>query len=243
MTVIYKNRQTLIDLNKKLQLEKGFIPIVQRQFRDEIKLFRSSFIEFEDVPTLNADEWVAILQHQYDRSFNVFANLFGMSDLEKSFVFDNFDKFSDNRSGTDSAIIIDTTRREMVSSLNQAETALREEGLDVTRTSIAATASRILSRSMSPRVGSISTTETQAPSEEAKFSEASAKKKQQKTWNTILDGLERPAHLLADGQKVAINEPFNVKGELLKQPGDTSLGATIGNVIRCRCGAEYEAIV
>lgn len=240
MKLTCKNRQTSIDLNKKLQLERVFVPIVKRQFRDEIKRFRAAFVEFEDLPALDADEWVGLLQKQYDKSFNVFTNLFGMSDLEKAMLFDSFDRFSESRSASDSAIIIDTTRREMVSSLGKAETALREEGLDVSRIAIAATASRMLARTMVPRVGSIATTETQAPSEQAKFDEAAAKKKQEKTWNTILDGLERPAHFIADGQKVAINDPFNVKGELLNQPGDTSLGATIGNVINCRCGADYK---
>ena len=44
-------------------------------------------------------------------------------------------------------------------------------------------------------------------------------------------------HVAADGQKVDINEPFIVSGQLLKIPGDTSLGASLGNVINCMCGS------
>ena len=36
-------------------------------------------------------------------------------------------------------------------------------------------------------------------------------------------------------QIVAATEPFVVSGERLKYPGDTSLGASAGNVINCRC--------
>lgn len=234
-----KDQETLIDLNKKLKLERPFIPIIRAQFAKERKKLVSSFIEFEDIPKLDVDEWQSLIQTQYDKSFDVFSTVFGMSNFERSMLHDNFDKFSEFRSTSDSAIIIDTTQRQMVSSLNEAETALREEGLEISRIAIAATANRIFSRKVAPRVTSIAATETQAPAEEAKFAEADAKRKEVKVWNTILDGLEREAHLFADGQKVAINDPFQVKGELLKQPGDTSLGATIGNIIRCRCGASY----
>jgi len=56
-----------------------------------------------------------------------------------------------------------------------------------------------------------------------------------KSWQTILDGREREAHGEADGQVQDVNNPFVVGGELLKFPGDTSLGATLGNIINCRC--------
>ena len=58
-----------------------------------------------------------------------------------------------------------------------------------------------------------------------------------KTWVTVGDERVRPAHVAADDQIVNINQPFRVGGELLFIPGDTSLGATVGNVIRCRCAA------
>ncbi len=56
-----------------------------------------------------------------------------------------------------------------------------------------------------------------------------------KEWRTILDGKERDSHHEADGQTVSIIMPFNVGGELLMFPGDTSLGASPGNIINCRC--------
>lgn len=64
-----------------------------------------------------------------------------------------------------------------------------------------------------------------------------------KEWVTAGDEIvRRPPeskfnHVRADGQKVDIDEPFNVSGEQLKIPGDTSLGASLGNVINCRCNS------
>lgn len=42
-------------------------------------------------------------------------------------------------------------------------------------------------------------------------------------------------HKDADGQIVAIDQPFIVSGERLMFPGDRSLGASKGNLIHCRC--------
>jgi hypothetical protein len=42
-----------------------------------------------------------------------------------------------------------------------------------------------------------------------------------------------------NGQVVPISRPFRVSGELLQHPGDSSLGASAGNVVACRCVARY----
>jgi len=55
----------------------------------------------------------------------------------------------------------------------------------------------------------------------------------EKEWISVGDSLVREAHLAADGQKKKISEPFVVGGELLRWPGDTSLGASLGNIINC----------
>lgn len=55
------------------------------------------------------------------------------------------------------------------------------------------------------------------------------------TWLSMQNEKVRLFHLEADGQTVPIDEPFEVGGELLMFPGDTSLGASLQNVIRCRC--------
>jgi uncharacterized protein with gpF-like domain len=45
----------------------------------------------------------------------------------------------------------------------------------------------------------------------------------------------RPAHVEANGQIVPFKQPFDVDGQSLMYPGDMSLGASIDNVINCRC--------
>lgn len=42
-------------------------------------------------------------------------------------------------------------------------------------------------------------------------------------------------HRAAEGQTVPIDQPFLVSGEELMFPGDASRGASIGNIIQCRC--------
>jgi HK97 family phage portal protein len=54
-----------------------------------------------------------------------------------------------------------------------------------------------------------------------------------KEWLTSLDGRERPSHHDANGQVVAIDEPFIVGGSQMMQPGDQN--APIGEVANCRC--------
>ena len=60
-----------------------------------------------------------------------------------------------------------------------------------------------------------------------------------KTWVTAGDDKVREAHIEADGQEQNIDDAFEVDGELLMKPRDTSLGASAGNTINCRCSAVY----
>lgn len=63
--------------------------------------------------------------------------------------------------------------------------------------------------------------------------------KKMKRWRTIIDGKEREWHEEINGVTIPIAEPFEVGGELLMYPLDTSLGASAGNIANCRCIAEY----
>lgn len=46
-------------------------------------------------------------------------------------------------------------------------------------------------------------------------------------------------HWVAEGIEVPVNEPFIVSGEELMFPGDGGRGASLGNIINCRCSAHY----
>lgn len=56
-----------------------------------------------------------------------------------------------------------------------------------------------------------------------------------KTWNSLLDGRERPAHHDAHGQEVTVASAFTVGGASLRFPGDSSLGAPLSQTANCRC--------
>lgn len=64
----------------------------------------------------------------------------------------------------------------------------------------------------------------------------------EKEWYASKDDVTREAHDLADGQRVPVDEPYEVDGEELMFPGDTSLGAGAGNVCRCRCTELYHPV-
>lgn len=56
-----------------------------------------------------------------------------------------------------------------------------------------------------------------------------------KQWACAFTENSRKAHKKANGQIVGLDEPFIVDGEKLMHPGDSSMGASAGNVINCRC--------
>ena len=60
-----------------------------------------------------------------------------------------------------------------------------------------------------------------------------------KEWAAILDDRTRGGHAMADGQTQNMNDPYIVNGEYLMYPSDTSLGASLGNIINCRCSSLY----
>lgn len=60
-----------------------------------------------------------------------------------------------------------------------------------------------------------------------------------KQWVTTRDGRTREAHRAVMGQTKPIDEAFIVDGERLMYPGDSSLGASAGNTINCRCTMVY----
>lgn len=156
-----------------------------------------------------------------------------------------------------------TTQDEIEEVANQTIAAELEEGNAITGTAFAAVLTRNLRQRFISRVNTIAITETQFSSEKVKQTEAAVVSRDgqitptsagasqlisgrvtgdpetTKEWAAILDQVTREAHVIADGQTQSINEPFVVDSEFLMEPGDSSLGATAGNVINCRCSALY----
>jgi hypothetical protein len=143
--------------------------------------------------------------------------------------------------------------------LARAEQAAAEVAL--TELEIATNSGAIFRRKLDGRTTGIVMLETQAPAEASKLTRveiligeepslsggpARPSERATKEWVNLGDSRVRAGdsgfdHLFA-AQQVPINMPFNVSGEQLMFPGDTSRGATLGNVVNCRCSAVYQTV-
>jgi hypothetical protein len=63
----------------------------------------------------------------------------------------------------------------------------------------------------------------------------------EKEWGAIFVRT-REAHEEADGQRVPLDEPFDVGGEKMMYPGDETLGAGPENIINCHCFVMYHVV-
>lgn len=63
-----------------------------------------------------------------------------------------------------------------------------------------------------------------------------------KEWLNTGDDRTRDDHLDAGGQVVPIDSAYEVGGEKMMFPGDTSLGASAENTIQCRCSEVYQVV-
>lgn len=167
--------------------------------------------------------------------------------------------FFGGRAPEQAEIITGTNQNDIEASINTAIMISQEDaaatGTPQSRVDIAVLAGAGLSRRLTGRVRGIAALETQAVAEAAKATEAQILTFQppsvvggslrespvMKEWITVADERVRQAHVFADSQEVTLNQPFSVGGEALRWPGDTSLGASAGNVINCRCSSVVDA--
>lgn len=156
------------------------------------------------------------------------------------------------RAATQTDFILDTVEKELQTASEKATIDAAMDGATLTRNQRANIVADDFSGRIPGKVENIATYETNAMAEETKLVEAQtivdssvivsgivASIAMRKTWNAILDSKTRDSHVLADLQNKSVIEPFIVQGQRLRVPGDTSLGATLDNVIGCRCSASY----
>jgi hypothetical protein len=100
------------------------------------------------------------------------------------------------------------------------------------------------------RIGAIANVNTNGPAEEARHEyvlQNNANARIFQTWQCMLDARVRHPprsrfdHLAPHGQTVGVQEAFEISGEMLRYPGDTSMGASLGNIVNCRCTVQYRA--
>ncbi len=157
-----------------------------------------------------------------------------------------------------SGFILRTTQKELQAITARVIANAIAQGEDLTLKEIAARVEKEFNASSAGRIDTIAATETQGPSETTKLIIATVLAATVidvlgpdggpvpgtviKTWNTIIDSVTRPAHIRANGQTIRNNTAFVVGGERLPAPGNSSLGASLKNVINCRCTATYSVV-
>ena len=148
-------------------------------------------------------------------------------------------------------IISDTNQKNINQSIAEAADLRDDADKPFSRRDQAVFAGVGTLRKLKGRQQSIAITETQNAAETAKATEADvlagrkpsvvaasgAPANIDKEWVTVGDQNVRDSHVLADSQTRDVSKPFTVEGQLLRYPGDTSLGASAANVINCRCSA------
>ena len=187
------------------------------------------------------------------------------TNVENALIAGSLSIFFANRKIEQSQIITRTNQRDINRSIVAADRQLTESaevGAIVTNREVARTAGTLLRRKLKGRSGTIATTEIQVAAEISKAIEANVltrtpfvlirmpptplglpPPKLRKEWVSAGDEKVRRAtrgpfsHVAADGQIVDVDKPFIVSGQRLMIPGDTSLGASLGNVVRCRCAS------
>lgn len=150
------------------------------------------------------------------------------------------------RKDAQTAFILDTT--EDVIQKNLMNTLI--DNPDASQAEIASKAAEKIKEENINRSGTIAETETQWAAETSKAEETNILKTStmaagitllpQKRWTTVLDSKTREEHRVANGQRRPTAQAYEVGGQSLRFPGDTSLGASLWNVINCRCQSYIE---
>ncbi len=261
MATSENSRQARIDLKKKRSLERKFIKDLRPLNNKIVKAATKAFVERGEI--LNAqlffDDMDSLLLKNYNRtgeSFDTqlsdsFPKSLKATDNETTLIAALLAAYYFNRSPQQTRFILGTTQKNItesiISGLQEASASVLPGELPSRRIA-GMNAGRTLRLKLNGRNRGIATTEVQNIAEQAKQIEATTlttrpgiEFKPSKEWITVGDEIvRRPPgskfnHVAADGQKVKIDENFIVSGQTLRIPGDTSLGASLGNVIHCRC--------
>lgn len=248
----------LSDDEIRKQIEEDFRDklLLEKKLKKKLRVFNNKIADKLRVATLTRtvpraaffqDELQGILKSHYkavSREFRgrTFSRLsdgdITLTERVKEKLDKEIDRFIVKRSVEQAKIILATTRKN-IESARVATLGAK----DLVERSIEA--SNILSGKLNSREARTASLETQAMAEASKNAEAGAfidqnpSKQVLKEWVTSGDERVRPAHVDADSQLQHTKDFYIVKGENLLFPGDTSFGATPGNVINCRCASVF----
>jgi len=255
MAITNVRQQVLQDVRDKIDLERKLVKKLRTLDAEVISLFKDDAMNGQMTRAdIFEPEFEELLFKHYDAVSDTFGGRIsdelpkneGLTDAEKATLAAAILLFIKRRSVEQARIILQTTQKDMATSV---KIAVQETEDPIER---ALVASAVMSRQLTRRRPGIAALETQAMAEAAKVIEFDVLAKKRplslekparplnKEWVTVGDHRVRPAHARADGQVRGVDELFIVKREQLRFPGDTSFGATPGNVINCRCSAVYD---
>lgn len=221
---------------------------------------------YREVSKFSSEHFERELQKQQDEGGDSTVLAFAIllrKDISKK-IFVNVDKKIKTIVPAHASEILKTTRKVIVKEIDKATIQLGQSQVPFDSGDVIDLADTEIRLRNSNRAGTVSETEvgtafsTGSEAENQEFSIAieDAKKNEQtlgnlsgeelfeletlklaKTWISLLDNVTREAHLDAHGQEVDIYKPYVVMNQLLMQPLDSSLGATLDNIINCRCAS------
>lgn len=251
-----RQRQGALDTAKKMRLEIPFAKDIRRILKAISDDFYNEYIRSGTVIDVNAyrDDLNAALKKNYRNIMAKFKNNLRSEKAINENIEGTLKQYIDTHSVAQTGLILNTTNELLNEDLRGSIFALAESGQELTNENIADLTWKKNSARVAGRANTIATTETQNMAETTKQTEADelaiagavvagvtiAQNILKKRWSAFLDEKTRANHAIADGQVRNITQPFIVNGQLLNYPGDSSLGASAGNVVNCRCWVTYE---
>lgn len=254
-----KARDIALKLSYENRLQRELVTKF-RKIVKEIANFLNMTGVLIDVKLFEDDLRIIFLNH-YVRVLNKFGRLMSQ-DINKKFkgtvpkvfqddVVSTLEPTIDSKVNTQVKLILNTLSKGAQKLLTDAQQEKSLDFQDLDIKFIDEFRKSLLNLTVS-RAGIIATTETQSMAELAKLTEAIALAESTlevngtpfanntvKIWETVLDERTRSHHAVADGQRRLVDSPFEVNGEFLNQPGDASLGASLDNIINCRCSSSF----
>lgn len=257
-------QQAKKDMGKKKGFENELlkdVTVINHQMtRDFVKFFDQTG------NVLNADDYFAEFERTLNDSSGevsaYFSNSIGIqlpknlqeTDEESSVILNALLIYFFIRSAEQAKLITRTNQKDFNNAAAKTELFVNSEaaaGRVVTRREQATMSGVTLGHKLGGRAGTIASTEVQVSAEVSQITETEVLIGRTPTivsgstveapvireWVTAGDEKVRPAHVAADGQKRFVGTPFDVGGQGMNYPGDTSLGASLSNTINCRCDA------
>ena len=244
--------------NMKIRLEDSLKPDIKRVFNRMIKDFRISVGATGSAQNVNMylPMWTTLLNRHYIR---VQTAVLKVIDKEKQLDDEDNDllllallTWREQNAGKQSQFIINTSQQDMLDALQMAREEFLLQSVFPSDRELAMAAAVILKRKFNGRGSGIAMSETQSSFEDTKFEEAQVESgllpiilggavtvtTTKKTWNTVGDDKVRKIHQEVNRQEQMLTVPYEVNGEFLMYPGDSSLGASMDNVINCRCASQ-----